>query len=365
MAACAPVVAAPAAVAVGSPMLDTMVRVSEDFLAQHALPKGDATAVMDRTAFDRLKAEAAASSPQPAATGCGGCATNTAKVLAALGSDAALCGCLGRDEAAARFRKGFEACGMRDATVEAGAAEGGAAAETGEVLCLVTPDGERTFVYRPGASAALTVAGLSSALQRFLEERKPRELGLVYFDVYTLLCPGQLTEDGMRQAKALGARCGLNLGSAGIVSAQRARLWALLRAGLCDVLTMNGAEAQALCSGEGQEVAIGGPQEALERVAGLCELAVLTLGADGLWTAGRDLAPERFSVEPVADIVDTTGAGDYFAGGFLAARLRGLPLPLCAAWGAAAAAEVLQVFSADLDTAAWARLRERCHGMLR
>ena len=73
---------------------------------------------------------------------------------------------------------------------------------------------------------------------------------------------------------------------------------------------------------------------------------MLTLGSEGLWTcAHREL--QFHPVEPL-DVVDSTGAGDFFAGGFLAAYLRALPLKSCVAWGSQAACQVLQTFGTDL-----------------
>lgn len=333
-------------------MLDTTLRLPETFLVGRGLGKGDATAVEDAAAFAALKGEAISASSSPPVVSCGGCATNVAKVCAALGVRAVVCGGIGRDDMADVFRTGLAACGLLDATVAADA-------PTGEVLILVTPDGERSFAYRSGAAMSLTAEGLAGALQERAAAADAR-LALVYFDVYTLLCPGELLEAGMRQAKSLGARCALNLGSYGIVAVQRSRLWALLRTGLCDALTMNAEEAEALCRDDGDRGAAFTPSEAAERCAAHCALVVLTLGAEGVWAGGSASPPRHFPVARLERIVDSTGAGDFFAGAFLSGWLRELPVEACVRWGACAAAEVLQVSGADLDAEAWARLRERC-----
>lgn len=326
-------------VAVGSPIWDTTTSVDEAFLDSRNLPKGDATPFLNSKAFGTLKSDALEISSRAPTKGCGGCACNTAKVLACLGCHTGFCGGIGSDEVASALRQGLGTLGLADLTEASDAA-------TGEVLCFVTPDSERTFAYSPGASASLTCAGLSHALSTQLQIGT---LDLVYFDVYTLLCPGDVMEEGMRQAHAMGAKTGLNLGSRSIVTEQRERLWAILRSGLCDVLTLNEAEALALCD-------VSNACEACASLSAFCELVVLTLGADGVWTsfAGE---PVLHKVKPADEVLDSTGAGDFFAGGFLAAWLHGCEASECVRWGSTAATAVLAVFGADLDPTSWERLQ--------
>jgi len=353
-------------VAVGSPMWDTMARVDDCFLEARTLPKGDATPMHDAGSFADLKAAAIAASLRPATQGCGGCACNTAKVLARLlGRDVnagvvAFSGGIGRaGEATAAVRAGLVACEVLDLLAEADEGDP-SGSETGEVLCLVTDDGERTFAYRSGASATLTSSALSKALRG--QAASPSGLKMAYFDAYTFLNPGRVAEDGMREAKALGAKVGLNLGSPGIVAEQRNRLWDLLDAGLCDVLAMNEAEARALCEG----IDVGGdePQKLCAAVGTRCELVALTLGAEGLFaTFGRGAPPQHYAVRAVVEVEDTTGAGDFFAGGLLAGWLRGMPMEESVRWGAEAAAMVLAVFGTDPGPVGWKALQDCCLGV--
>jgi len=351
-------------VAVGSPMWDTTAAVDDAFLQQHNLRLGDATAVATPAALADLKAAACAASSRQPLSSIGGCASNTAKVLACLGHPAALCGGIGRDEIAVSFRGALRACGLHDLTRNL-ADDAGGCAETGEVLCLVTPCGERTFAYLPGASATLTAAGLRDALRSFVGSHGG--LALMYLDAYTLLCPGAMPEEGMASARQMGALVALNMGSQGIVASMKERLWSILQAGLCDAVFMNESEAKELCGTiEGADSSIsadGGSissECACKSVAALCQLTVVTLGVRGAWiSASRGAAPEFHSVPPADGVVDSTGAGDFFAGGFLSAWLRGQPMATCMEWGAAAAVSVLGVFGTDLGDDGRETLRAR------
>eukprot|EP00434_Breviolum_minutum_P009677 symbB.v1.2.008519.t1/scaffold527.1/size293072/17 len=301
----------PCVVAVGSPNWDTMAYVPDSFLSEQGLPRGDATPFSESNDFVRLKASAAAVS-SVSVSQCGGCACNTAKVLACLGCDTAFCGSVGSNSVGQQFQDGLAQYGVKDLTIQA------KDLDTGEVLCLVTPDGERTFAYRTGvASDSLVASDLCGAIDVATTRIGP--IGLVYFDIYTFLCPENTAEEGILKAHALGAKVGINLGSSGIVRSQQHRLWGLLEKGYINVIFLNEDEALALTSSETSD-----PEtfKALcQRLGQHCEVTVLTLGSTGLWTCiAGDV--EFHSATPLREVVDSTGAGDFFAGGFLSAWLR-------------------------------------------
>ncbi|CAK9096621.1 Adenosine kinase 2 (AK 2) (Adenosine 5'-phosphotransferase 2) [Durusdinium trenchii] len=118
------------------------------------------------------------------------------------------------------------------------------------------------------------------------------------------------------------------------------------------VLFLNEAEAEAL--GEGTL----DPETMCRQLGEHCELTVLTLGSQGLWTCMAGSC-EFHAVHPLDEVVDSTGAGDFFAGGFLSAWLQQEKKSECIAWGVEAAQRVLQVFGTDLKEG-WLQLRELC-----
>ncbi|CAE7756233.1 pfkB, partial [Symbiodinium pilosum] len=159
-------------------------------------------------------------------------------------------------------------------------------------------------------------------------------------------------KEGLRKARRLGAQAGINLGSSGIVCAQRERLWQLLREPLFDVIMLNEDEAKALFSEDAS------PREVCANLSEFCQLVVLTLGSKGLYVANGGEV-EFNSVEAIHEVVDSTGAGDFFAGGFLAAWLR-QQLASCTPWGYEAAAAVLRIFGTELGPEGWQQLRASC-----
>jgi len=131
-----------------------------------------------------------------------------------------------------------------------------------------------------------------------------------------------------------------------VVKANKAVI-AEIMAGGVEVVFANEDEATAWCE--------GGPEAALEDLATYARVAVVKLGKDGALIAR---GTERLKVQAqVVEAVDTTGAGDLFAAGFLAAYLRGLPLEVCAKLGSQCGAAVVQVMGAQLEPATWTRLR--------
>merc|ERR1719433_1770433 len=125
---------------------------------------------------------------------------------------------------------------------------------------------------------------------------------------------------------------------------------------------MNEAEARALLGADAPPGAAVTAEQACAAVAAHCRLTVVTLGARGLWVADeRQRTPTLHSIAAV-EVEDSTGAGDFFAGGFLAAWLHDLSSQTCVEWGAAAAASVLGVSGTDLGEEGWSALHAHCIG---
>ncbi len=248
----------------------------------------------------------------------GGAAANTASWLAGLGTRAVLLGRVGDDDAGRAAADGLRAAG-----VEVRFALDPRRA-TGTVIVLVEPGGERTMVPDPGANDALTEQDLPADVF----ERGAH----LHLSGYTLLKPGSRDAGlaALRMARAAGMTVSVDAASAGplrTVGAGRFLAWIEGT----DVLFANRPEAAYLAGHADADVDVdadGDPDAAADVLSRHCGLAVVKLGPDGALGRSAHGASEHADALRLAagTVVDSTGAGDAFAAGFLHAWLTGLPL---------------------------------------
>lgn len=315
-------------VGVGSPLVDLVLQVDDEFLAKQVEGAKGGMEMVDAALIDRLLTK----SKRAAVRAAGGAASNTTVGAANLGLATAFIGCVGNDDFAAFYRTALAEQGCEARLVEH------PELPTGRVLSLVTPDAQRTMRTCLGAAAALDPAGITA--ETFAGVR------LVMLEGYTLF-NHDLTRAIARAAKAAGCQLALDLASFEVVNINKPVLAELL-AGQVDVVFANEDEARAWCGGS--------PEQALEDLAGRAPVAVVKLGKDGALIA-RGSERVRVAVEPVDQVVDTTGAGDCWAAGFLAGHLRGLPLAQSGRLGSLAGAAVVQVMGAQVAREQWTRIK--------
>ena len=244
---------------------------------------------------------------QQAAVGPGGCASNTAVVLAALGVPVGIAACIGNDEAARLARRTWQRYGVDTRFVET------VNTSTAVSVGLVDSDHQPRFIYTPGANAALTPDRIRPAAYAALGARWLHLAG--YFTL-----PGLLTPDlapVLRRAREVGLTVSLDVVTTPLMD-EPAPLWSVLP--FLDVFFCNAHEGYRLTGHRDPETIAAALVDRGARAV------VVKLGAAGAygWSLdfrGRVPAPE------VQTVVDTTGAGDAFAAGFIAARLQGLPFP--------------------------------------
>jgi sugar/nucleoside kinase (ribokinase family) len=262
----------------------------------------------------------------------GGAAANTTVGAACLGIRAAFVGVLGADEHGDFYQQA-----LRDQGCEPRLARH-ADLPTGHVLSMVTPDAERTMRTCLGAAAALS--------PRHFDDRTFAGARVVMLEGYTLF-NAELTRAVARAARAAGCRLALDLASFEVVRANRDVLRELCD-GMVDMVFANEDEAKAWADGT--------PEAALADLGARVGIAVVKLGKEGALVRGPDGAIHRVAAE-VVEAVDTTGAGDCWAAGFLAGWLRGLPLEACGRLGALAGAAVVQVRGAQMPPERWQEIR--------
>ena len=301
--------------AIGNAIVDVISPAAPAFLEAEGLAPGSMTLIDEPTAA-ALYARMA-----PGLEASGGSAANTVAGVASFGGQAAFIGKVAGDELGAIFAHDIRAIGAR---FETPSLTGGPA--TARCLVNVTPDGQRTMSTFLGACVELTPDDVDPAL---IEGAK-----IVYLEGY-LFDPAAAREAFAKAAglaRASGRKIALSLSDGFVVDRHRGALLGFIETQV-DVLFANADEIRALFETDDVEAA----QSAIR---GRVDIAAITRGAEGSVVL---TAEEVFAVPagPVAHVVDTTGAGDQYAAGFLFGLARGRGLADCGALGSLAAAEVI------------------------
>lgn len=323
-------------VGIGNAIVDVLTHASEEFLAQHGLVKGSMTLV------DAERSQQIYSGMGPAVEVSGGSAANTLAGAAALGARVAYVGKVRDDQLGEFFAHDIRAAGV-SFTVRP-AQEG---APTARCMVMVTPDAHRTMATYLGASTELEPADIDPTMFA--------EAGITYLEGY--LWDPPKAKAAMRvaidAALAAGRTVALSLSDSFCVERHRDEFLDLLHNHL-GLLFANEHEAIALVGGDD----VWG---AVSRIQGRCPIVVITRSDQGCLVVTPDEVIDT-PCHPVEHVVDTTGAGDLFASGFLYGLTQGWDLHACARAGSAAAAEVISHFGArpesDLTHVVNASIRE-------
>jgi sugar/nucleoside kinase (ribokinase family) len=301
--------------AIGNAIVDVIAPAEDAFLAANGLVKGSMMLVDEaraRELYDKMGQAVEAS---------GGSAGNTVAGVASLGGRAAYIGKVSEDQLGEVFAHDTRSIGVAYATARL---NGGAA--TGRSLINVTPDGERTMCTFLGASVELTAADVDPALIE--------GAAIVYLEGY-LFDPPEARRAFAKAAglaRASGRTIALTASDIFVIERHRRTLIEFLDTEV-DLLFANDAEIMALFETDNFDAAAAA-------VRGRCRIAALTRGEAGSVVVTPD-ATVAVPAFPVAKVVDTTGAGDQYAAGFMLGLARGRSLEDCAKLGGLAAAEVI------------------------
>jgi len=302
--------------AIGNAIVDIMAHAEDDFLVDQGLTRGSMR-LIDANEADRLY-----DLMGPAIETSGGCAGNTAAGVASFGGNAAFIGKVADDQFGKLYTHDMRAIGVAFGT---GPLAGGA--PTARSMILVSPDGERTMNTYLGACQNLTSADI--------DRDTVAAAAIVYLEGY-LWDPPQ-AKDAFRCAAEFaheaGRQVSLTLSDSFCVDRFREEFLGLIRDRTVDILFANESEVRSLYQTADFETGV----HALQKD---CRIAAVTMGAEGALVVTHD-GVRRVSATPVETVVDTTGAGDLFAAGFLFAHARGMSLTDAARLGTVAAAEVI------------------------
>ena len=302
-------------VAIGNALVDVLTHESDEFIAEHGLNRGTMTLI------DMERAEALYAVMGAGLEMSGGSAGNTATGLASLGGSAGFVGKVFDDQLGAVFAHDIRATGVEFTTRPATSGP-----PTGRCLIIVTDDAHRTMNTYLGASSRLTPDDI--------DEEQIGRAQVTFLEGYLWDLPE--AKDAFRVAARMAHRAGnrvaLTLSDPFCVDRHRQEWLELIRAEI-DIVFANESEICSLYE-------VDDVGEGLARIAGDCEIAAVTRSEKGSIIVAGD---ERVPVEahPVDEVVDTTGAGDLYAAGFLFGLTRGYDLDLCGRLASLAAAEVI------------------------
>lgn len=311
-------------VGIGNAMVDVVAHADEAFLTAHGLAKGAMTLI------DADRADEIYDDMPPAVEISGGSGGNTVAGVASLGGRAAYIGKVCDDPLGRVYRHDIRAIGV---TFDVPPASTGS---TGRCLILVTQDAQRTMQTYLGAGSDLGPEDVDDALIA--------SASVTFLEGY-LWDPPRAKEAFLKAAAlahAAGRRVSLTLSDPFCVERHREEFRELVN-GHIDVLFANELEIMSLYE-------VSTFDEALQHVRGACEIAALTRSEHGsVIVRGDEL--HVLAAEPVAKVVDTTGAGDLYAAGFLYGFTQGLDLASCGRIAGIAAAEVISHFGARPEVA--------------
>lgn len=295
-------------------MVDVLAKLQDErLLAELGLPVGSMQLIDSREKeFIDLRLQYETKERVP-----GGSAANTIKALAREGVEVGFIGKVADDEYGHFFADTLNSAGV-NTYITMG--EGDA---TGVANTFITPDGQRTFATYLGISGSLAITDIVSDILD--------DYDILYVEGY-LVQNYALIDGVMQMAKAKHMTICLDLASYNIVESSHDFFRYMLEE-FVDIVFANEEESQAYTGKS--------PAEALAEMAQLCDIAVVKLGAAGS-SAQKGTEVVRVAAAPVEKVVDTTGAGDYFAAGFLSAYINNGTLEECLINGSKLAAEVIQ-----------------------
>jgi len=301
--------------AIGNAIVDVIAPAEEAFLQAEGLSRGSMQLIDEARGVDLYSRMA------PGIETSGGSAGNTIAGVASFGGRAAYIGKVADDQLGGVFAHDMRAIGVG---FETPPLSGGAA--TARCLINVTPDGQRTMCTYLGASTELTAADVPPALIE--------QAAIVYLEGY-LFDPSEARRAFAKAAAiahASSRMIAITLSDAFVVERHRGELLGFIE-GQADLVFANEVEVKALFETDDFDLAAA-------RLGAITQICAITRGEQGsLILAGEQ--SHVIAADAVAQVVDTTGAGDQYAAGFMFGLAKGLPLDICGRLGSMAAAEVI------------------------
>ena len=312
-------------IGIGNALTDMLVNLKSDaVLHRFDLPKGSMSLVDAALQTEISKSVAGL----PYSLSLGGSAGNTIRAMARLGCKVGFIGKVGRDTTGDFFVQALENLHVEPAVFRG-------TERSGKCVSLISPDGERTMVTHLGAALELSAPEVTPELFDGYD--------CLYVEGY-LVQNHDLIRTAARTAKACGLQVAIDLASFNVVAENRDFLHELVRESV-DIVFANEQEAKVF-TGESE------PLNALQAISEMTQIAVVKIGTKGaLIKQGGEVV--HVGIMAAAKRVDTTGAGDFYAAGFLSGLCDGLSLRQCGTIGAITAGKVIEVVGTTFGEEAW------------
>ncbi len=318
-------------VGMGNALMDILVRIdSEDILKRLGLPKGSMTLVdKDKSSKILNLVKSLPKSYTP-----GGSAANTIRGIAALNDPASYIGCVGKDELGQMFRESIAEEHVNPLLLTG-------SQPTGYAIGFITPDSERTFATYLGAATEISPDKL--------REEMFSGHSLFHIEGY-LIIDHPLIRKALDMAKNAGAEVSYDMASYNVVEDNKSFIRDILTQ-YVDIVFANEEEARAFTGKD--------PEAALEELAEYCKVAVVKTGASGSLIRMEE---ETYLVKAIeADPVDTTGAGDLYAAGFLHGYIHGMLPEQCGRMGSLMGGKVIETIGTRMHEDTWEEILQQIH----
>ncbi len=318
----------------GNALVDVLTRLeSDDSLKVMGLPKGSMQLIDEAKLFSILEAI----KPFETFQATGGSAANAVCGLAQLGIQAGFIGKTGPDHYGKFYSDDLEKNNVTPHLLENPQASGCA-------MTMISPDGERTFGTYLGAAASLEATDLNAGIFE----------GYHFFHIEGYLVQNpELIRKACKLAKSAGCKISLDMASYNIVEANLGFFRELLTE-YTDIVFANEEEASAFTGKE--------PQEAVNILGELCEIAVVKIGAKGSLIRRNEETVTVSAIE--ASCLDTTGAGDLYAAGFLYGLIHNHPLQICGQIGSLLSGNVIEIIGTKMDADRWNNIKNKLSGII-
>jgi sugar/nucleoside kinase (ribokinase family) len=311
----------------GNALVDLIINIEdENLLKKFQLPKGSMVPV-DATRASHILEETKSYKFTVAA---GGSASNTIDGLANLGIECGYIGKIGHDPYGELFREELESRKVSPHLLYANI-------QTGTAITLLTPDAERTFATFLGAAVELTAEDIV----------KENFSGYEYLHIEGYLVQNHdLITRAVSHAKEAGLTISMDMASYNMVEANKDFLIGIIK-DYVDIVFANEEEARSLTGKQ--------PEAALHQISQWCDIAVVKIGKDGSWVKRGNEVERINGIQAI--LLDTTGAGDLYASGFLYGLVNKLPLKTCGEIASLTGGSVVEILGARMGKDRWDKIK--------